>query len=154
MSELTGKVAIVTGAGRGIGRAHALALAAGGASVVVNNRSPEMADATVAEIESRGGRAVAHAGDVADWSTAEELVAAALHAFGSLDVLVNNAGLTRDRMSFKMSEEEWDEVVRVNLKGHFAPARFAAAHWRDTGPSPGRRIVNTASECGLTPQYD
>jgi NAD(P)-dependent dehydrogenase (short-subunit alcohol dehydrogenase family) len=151
VGELTGKVAIVTGAGRGLGRAHALALASGGASVVVNNRSPEIADAVVAEIHATGGRAVAHTGDVADWSTAEELVAAALAAFGALDVLVNNAGLTRDRMSFKMSEEEWDEVVRVNLKGHFAPVRFTAAHWRETGPAPGRRIVNTASEGGLFP---
>jgi NAD(P)-dependent dehydrogenase (short-subunit alcohol dehydrogenase family) len=151
VGELTGKVAIVTGAGRGLGRAHALALAAGGASVVVNNRSPEMADAVAAEIQSSGGDAVAHTGDVADWSTAEQLVTTALDAFGALDVLVNNAGLTADRMSFKMSEQEWDEVVRVNLKGHFAPARFTAAHWREAGPAPGRRIVNTASEGGLFP---
>ena len=151
MGELTGKVAIVTGAGRGLGRAHAVALAAGGASVVVNNRSAGMADAVVAEIQATGGRAVAHTGDVADWSTARELVATALGAFGALDVLVNNAGLTRDRMSFNMSEEEWDEVVRVNLKGHFAPSRFAATHWRETGPARGRRIVNTASEGGLFP---
>jgi NAD(P)-dependent dehydrogenase (short-subunit alcohol dehydrogenase family) len=151
VGELTGKVAIVTGAGRGLGRAHALALAAGGASVVVNNRSADAADTVVSEIQAAGGRAVAHAGDVADWTTARELVTTALDAFGGLDVLVNNAGLTRDRMSFNMSEEEWDEVLRVNLKGHFAPARFTAAHWRQTGPAPGRRIVNTASEGGLFP---
>ncbi|HEY8215890.1 MAG TPA: SDR family NAD(P)-dependent oxidoreductase, partial [Acidimicrobiia bacterium] len=151
MGELDGKVAIVTGAGRGLGRAHARALAAGGASVVVNNRSGDVADAVVAEIASSGGRAVAHTGDVADWATAEELVATALDAFGDVHVLVNNAGLTRDRMSFKMTEDEWDEVVRVNLKGHFAPARFTAAHWREAGSAEGRRIVNTASEGGLFP---
>jgi NAD(P)-dependent dehydrogenase (short-subunit alcohol dehydrogenase family) len=151
VGELAGKVAIVTGAGQGLGRAHALALADGGADVVVNNRSPGLAEAVVAEIESAGGRAVPHTGDVSDWSTAESLVATAVDEFGRLDVLVNNAGITRDRMSFKMSEDEWDDVVRVNLKGHFAPARFAGAHWRDVGHAGGRRIVNTASEGGLFP---
>jgi 3-oxoacyl-[acyl-carrier protein] reductase len=150
-AELAGRVAIVTGGGRGLGRAHALALAAGGASVVVNNRSPGAAEAVVAEIEARGGHAVAHTGDVADWSTAESLVATALETFGGLHVLVNNAGITRDRMSFKMAEAEWDEVVRVNLKGHFAPSRFIGAYWREAGSEPGRRIVNTTSEGGLFP---
>ena len=151
MGELAGKVAVVTGAGRGLGRAHALALAAGGACVVVNNRSPGPANDVVAEITSSGGEAVAHTGDVADWSAAEALVAAAVDAFGALDVLVNNAGLTRDRMSFTMSEDEWDEVIRVNLKGHFAPAHFTGVHWREVGPAQGRRIINTTSEGGLFP---
>jgi 3-oxoacyl-[acyl-carrier protein] reductase len=149
--DLTGRVAIVTGAGRGLGRAHALALAAAGARVIVNNRSPEPAGAVVAEIRAAGGEAVAHEGDVADWATAEALVTTAIETFGDLHVLVNNAGITRDRMSFNMTEDEWDEVVRANLKGHFAPSRFAGAYWRGAGEVPGRRIVNTTSEGGLFP---
>jgi len=148
---LAGRVAIVTGAGRGLGRAHALALSDAGASVVVNNRSREAADAVVAEIAERGGEAVAHVGDVSNWAIAEALIATAVDAFGDVHVLVNNAGITRDRMSFKMSEDEWDDVVQVNLKGHFAPSRFAGAHWREQGEAPGRRIVNTVSEGGLFP---
>ncbi|MFO7591840.1 MAG: SDR family NAD(P)-dependent oxidoreductase [Acidimicrobiia bacterium] len=148
---LAGRVAIVTGAGRGLGRAHALALAAAGVAVVVNNRSTDAAHSVVAEITGTGGRAVAHVGDVADWSTAEELVEQAVAEFGDLHILVNNAGITRDRMSFKMSEAEWDEVIRTNLKGHFAPSRFAGALWRERGVAPGRRIVNTTSEGGLFP---
>ena len=124
---LAGRVAVVTGAGRGLGRAHALALSDAGASVVVNNRSPEAAEAVVREIEERGGNAVAHVGDVSDWAVAESLLATAVDAFGDVHILVNNAGITRDRMSFKMSEDEWDDVVRVNLKGHFAPSRFVGA---------------------------
>jgi NAD(P)-dependent dehydrogenase (short-subunit alcohol dehydrogenase family) len=149
--DLSGRVAIVTGAGRGLGRAHALALAAWGARVVVNNRSPEPADAVADEIRAGGGDAIAHAGDVADWETAEGLVARAVDAFGDLHILVNNAGITRDRMSFNMTEDEWDDVVRANLKGHFAPSRFAGAYWRAQGASAGRRIVNTVSEGGLFP---
>ena len=149
--ELADRVAVVTGAGRGLGRAYALALAGGGARVVVNNRSAEPAEAVVAEIDAAGGRAVAHVGDVSDWSTAEGMVAKAVDAFGDLHVLVNNAGITRDRMSFKMGEDEWDDVVRVNLKGHFAPSRFAGAYWRESGAAEGRRIVNTTSEGGLFP---
>jgi NAD(P)-dependent dehydrogenase (short-subunit alcohol dehydrogenase family) len=148
---LLGRTAIVTGGGRGLGRAHAHALAAAGARVVVNNRSPEPAHEVVAEITAHGGEAVAHVGDVADWSTAERLIRTAVETFGDLHVLVNNAGITRDRMSFNMSEEEWDDVVRANLKGHFAPSRFAGAHWRAAGAAPGRRIVNTTSEGGLFP---
>jgi NAD(P)-dependent dehydrogenase (short-subunit alcohol dehydrogenase family) len=149
--SLDGRVAIVTGAGRGLGRAHALALAGAGARVVVNNRSPELGEAVAEEIRAAGGEAIVHAGDVADWSVAEGLVAAAVARFGDLHILVNNAGITRDRMSFNMSEEEWDDVVRANLKGHFAPSRFAGAHWRAQGEAPGRRIVNTTSEGGLFP---
>ena len=151
MKPLDGRVAIVTGAGRGLGRAHALALAAAGAHVVVNNRSADAADVVAAEIGRAGGDAVAHAGDVADWAVAEDLVATAVERLGNLHILVNNAGITRDRMSFNMSEEEWDDVVRTNLKGHFAPSRFAGAYWRAQGPAPGRRIVNTTSEGGLFP---
>jgi NAD(P)-dependent dehydrogenase (short-subunit alcohol dehydrogenase family) len=117
----------------------------------VNNRSPEAADEVVAEIHAAGGEAIAHSGDVADWSTAESLVTTAVEQLGDLHVLVNNAGITRDRMSFNMTEDEWDDVVRVNLKGHFAPCRFAGAYWREQGAAPGRRIVNTTSEGGLFP---
>ncbi|HEU5301113.1 MAG TPA: SDR family NAD(P)-dependent oxidoreductase [Acidimicrobiia bacterium] len=148
---LAGRVAIVTGAGRGLGRAHALALAAAGAAIVVNNRSSDAAHSVVAEITGTGGRAVAHVGDVADWSSAEGLVEQAVAEFGDLHILVNNAGITRDRMSFKMSEAEWDEVIRTNLTGHFAPSRFVGAFWREHGVADGRRIVNTVSEGGLFP---
>jgi NAD(P)-dependent dehydrogenase (short-subunit alcohol dehydrogenase family) len=151
VTDLSGRVAIVTGAGRGLGRAHAIALATAGARIVVNNRSGEAAESVVEEIRMGGGDAVAHVGSVAEWATAEALVQCAVESFGDLHVLVNNAGVTRDRMSFKMSEEEWDEVVDVNLKGHFAPSRFAGRYWRDQGPAPGRRIVNTTSEGGLFP---
>lgn len=117
----------------------------------MNNRSPDPADAVVDEIRTAGGEAVAHVGDVSDWGTAEALIMRAVDEYGDLHLLVNNAGITRDRMSFNMSEDEWDDVVRVNLKGHFAPSRFAGAFWRSQGESPGRRIVNTASEGGLFP---
>jgi NAD(P)-dependent dehydrogenase (short-subunit alcohol dehydrogenase family) len=149
--DLSGRVAIVTGGGRGLGRAHALALARAGARVVVNNRSPEPAEGVVEEIRASGGDALAHVGDVSEWATAEALIARAVEHFGDLHVLVNNAGITRDRMSFNMTEDEWDDVVRVNLKGHFAPSRFAGAYWRAQGAAPGRRIVNTTSEGGLFP---
>jgi 3-oxoacyl-[acyl-carrier protein] reductase len=148
---LGGRVAVVTGAGRGLGRAHAHALAAAGARVVVNNRSATAAHEVVAEIAGAGGEAIAHVGSVSDWATAEALVRTAIDEFGDLHILVNNAGITRDRMSFKMTEQEWDEVVDVNLKGHFAPARFAGEYWRGAGPASGRRIVNTVSEGGLFP---
>ncbi|OBK68549.1 short-chain dehydrogenase [Mycobacterium colombiense] len=160
MGLLDGRVAIVTGAGRGLGRAHALALAAEGAFVVVNDpgvggdgsgNDPAPAELVVAEIEELGGRATANLDSCADWRAAENLVAQAVDTFGSLDVLVNNAGILRDKMSFNMSEDDWDSVMNVHLKGHFAPARFAAAHWRaraKAGKEIYGRIINTSSESG------
>ncbi|MFI6640052.1 3-oxoacyl-ACP reductase [Streptomyces sp. NPDC050504] len=165
---LEGLSAVVTGAGRGLGRAEALELARLGAAVVVNDygqpgrdgsgeASAAPADAVVAEIEAAGGRAVAHIGDVSDHEQARELVDLAVSAYGKLDILVNNAGILRDRMVFSMSEDEWDSVVRVHLKGHFNTVRFASAHWRaraKTGGGGGGgavygRIVNTSSEAFL-----
>src|SRR5438270_7830830 len=159
--RLDGKVAIVTGAGRGSGREHALALAAAGAKVVVNDLGAtlagEGADATpaqevVGEIEAAGGAAVANGDDVADFAGAERLVAQALSAYGRLDVLVNNAGITRDRMLVNMTEAEWDDVINVHLKGHFAPTRHAAAHWRElskAGEEVRARVINTSSPSGV-----
>ncbi len=154
---LDDKVAIVTGAGRGLGRSHALELARQGARVVVNDYAPPGAENpaadVVSEIEAAGGTAVAHAGDVASWDESGEMVALAVDTWGSLDILVNNAGVLRDRMVFNMSEQEWDAVIRVHLKGHFCPTRHAVEHWRNRskaadGPVYGR-IVNTSSEAGL-----
>jgi 3-oxoacyl-[acyl-carrier protein] reductase len=150
--SLTGRVAVVTGAGAGLGRAEALALAAEGADVVLNDLTPG-ADAVVEEIERGGGKAVLVTGDIAERETADALVGTALERFGGLHVVVNNAGLVRDRMLFGMSDEEWDQVVRVHLRGHFLLTRNAAAHWRarskeSGGPVYGR-IVNTSSEAFL-----
>lgn len=147
----SGRVVVVTGAGQGLGRAHALAFAAEGARVVVNDIGPAAED-VVREIEAAGGTAVASSGDVADWEYARSLVELAVATYGRLDALVNNAGLVRDRMLVNLSEAEWDEVVRVDLKGHFAPLRHAAAYWRDrakAGEPVAARVVNTSSGAGL-----
>jgi NAD(P)-dependent dehydrogenase (short-subunit alcohol dehydrogenase family) len=156
-----GRVVIVTGAGRGLGRAHALELAAQGARVVVNDLGCELdgtgggsgpAGEVVDEIRRSGGEAVANGDDVADFDGAGRIVAAALDAFGRLDAVVNNAGFVRDRMFANAAEDEWDAVVRVHLKGHFAVARHAAAHWRDlakAGEPVDARIINTSSGAGI-----
>jgi len=159
--DLSGKVAIVTGAGRGIGRAHALALAEAGARVVVNDLGVSLtgeggdtspAQEVVAEIEAGGSEAVADGADVADFAAAKGLVEHALEAFGRLDILVNNAGILRDRMLVNMDEAEWDSVITVHLKGHFAPTRHAAAHWRErskAGEEVRARVINTSSPSGV-----
>lgn len=161
MTLCDGRVAIVTGAGRGIGREHALMLAEHGAAVVVNDvgGTPEgtgndlsPAQQVVAEIEEMGGRAIVNGADVADWDQSKAMVDEAIDTFGRLDVVVNNAGILRDRMMVNMTEEEWDSVVRVHLKGTFAPARHAAAHWRELakqGDPVDARIINTTSVSGI-----
>ncbi|MEY2468102.1 MAG: hypothetical protein QOF21_800 [Actinomycetota bacterium] len=152
MNTLEGKVAVVTGAGRGIGRGEALALAAEGAKVLVNDMEEALAKEVVAEIAGAGSTAITNGSDVASWSGAEAMIRQAVDELGGLDVLVNNAGFLRDQISFKMTEENFDDVVRVHLKGHFAPARFACEYWRDrfkTGDERGGAIVNTVSEAGL-----
>ncbi|MER7006775.1 SDR family NAD(P)-dependent oxidoreductase [Dactylosporangium sp. NPDC000555] len=149
--DLSGRVAIVTGAGRGLGRAEALALGAAGASVVVNDVDAAAGE-VVDEIVSAGGEAVADHGDVADLAQAGALVDTAVRVFGRLDVLVNNAGIVRDRMVFTMSEREWDDVLRVHLRGHFCTTRWATAYWRaeaKAGRAVSASIVNTASEAFL-----
>ena len=150
---LAGRTALVTGAGQGLGRAEALALSAAGARVVVNDYDGDTAASVVKEIEAAGGEAVAAQGNVAEWATAESLVRTAVDAFGSLDVLVNNAGILRDRMIFNISEEEWDSVLAVHLKGHAAMTHFATAHWREQSKAAGAavyaRVVNTSSEAFL-----
>lgn len=152
MGALRGRVAIVTGAGRGIGRSHALLFAEEGASVVVNDIDPLAAGEVVDEIQSTGGAALAFAGSVAEWDAARRLVEAAVEQFGDLHVLVNNAGEIRDRAIVNMAEADWDDVVASNLKGHFAPTRWAAAYWRQqckAGDEGDRSIVNTTSTSGL-----
>ncbi|MFD8048472.1 3-oxoacyl-ACP reductase [Streptomyces chartreusis] len=161
---LEGLSAVVTGAGRGLGRAEALELARLGAAVVVNDfgqpgrdgsgeASAAPAEEVAAEIRAAGGKALSHTGDVADFRQAGELIRLAIAEFGKLDVLVNNAGILRDRMVFSMTEEEWDSVIRVHLKGHFNTTHFAAAHWRERSKVAGGavygRIVNTSSEAFL-----
>ncbi len=161
---LEGRVAIVTGAGRGIGRAHALELARQGAKVVVNDfgvslsgqKEGEPASGpaydVVAEIEALGGEAVVNGADVADFEQAAAMVQQAIDTFGGLDVLVNNAGFVRDRMLVNTAEDEWDAVIRVHLKGHFAPLRHAGAYWRTEakeGRARAARVINTSSGAGL-----
>lgn len=160
-SLLEGRVAIVTGAGRGIGRAHALELASHGAAVVVNDYGVSLAgedtgetpaEQVVAEIAAAGGRAVVNRADVADFEAAGAMVRQAIDTFGGLDILVNNAGFVRDRMLVNTSEEEWDAVVRVHLKGHFAPLRHAGAYWRAEAKADRQRaarVINTSSGAGL-----
>ncbi len=156
-----GRVIIVTGAGRGIGREHALEFARQGAHVVVNDvgaevdgssGSPSAAAEVVEEIRQLGGEAIVNGDDVADWDGAARLVHTAIEHFGRLDTLVANAGILRDRMLVNMSEAEWDAVMRVHLKGHFAPLRHAAAYWRDRSKAGERneaRVVLTSSGAGL-----
>jgi NAD(P)-dependent dehydrogenase (short-subunit alcohol dehydrogenase family) len=161
MAALTGRVAIITGAGRGIGREHALLFAQLGARVVVNDlgSAPDgsgagasPADEVVATIRARGGSAIANYDDVADSAGAQRLLQAAVDEFGQLDVLVNNAGILRDRMLVNMTDAEWDAVIRVHLRGHFLPLRAAAAHWRErtkNGEAVAASVVNTSSTSGL-----
>jgi NAD(P)-dependent dehydrogenase (short-subunit alcohol dehydrogenase family) len=161
MNTMKGRVAVITGAGRGIGREHALLFASEGAKVVVNdlggNPDGTGADASPAtqvvdEIVAAGGEAVANHDNVTDWDGAKRMIDAAVEAFGDLHVLVNNAGILRDRMLVNMSEDEWDAVVEVHLKGHFAPLRHAAGYWRDqtkAGNEAKRAVVNTSSTSGL-----
>ena len=159
MGTLDGRVAIVTGAGRGIGRSTSLLLASEGASVVVNDLGGAMdgtgrdsgpAQAVVDEITGAGGKAVASGADVSDHAAAEDLIKTAIAEFGRLDVLVNVAGILRDRMIFNMSEQEWDDVIRVHLKGTFNTSKFAAAHWRSLREeSAQNRIINFTSVSGL-----
>ncbi|NLU82260.1 3-oxoacyl-ACP reductase [Rhodococcus sp. HNM0569] len=152
--SLDGRVALVTGAGDGLGRAEAVALAKAGASVVVNDLAADArTERTLDELRTLGAKAEFVAGDVGERSTADALMATAESQFGSVDVVVNNAGITRDRMLFNMSDEEWDAVVKVHLRGHFLLTRNAATYWRGRSKAAGApvygRIVNTASEAGL-----
>ena len=161
MGALDGRVAIITGAGRGIGREHALLFASEGAKVVVNDlggaadgtggdKTP--AQQVVAEIEAMGGEAIVNGDDVSDWEGGQRLVNAAIEHFGDLHVLVNNAGILRDRVLVNMTEEEWDAVIKVHLKGHFIPTRFAATYWREqtkAGKTVKAAVVNTSSTSGL-----
>ncbi|MCH9838795.1 MAG: SDR family oxidoreductase [Ilumatobacter sp.] len=161
MTSLDGRVAIITGAGRGIGREHALFFAAEGARVVVNDHGSSNdgsasgespSDDVVSEIRDAGGEAVSNTDDVADWAGAERLIQTAIDAFGDLDVVVNNAGILRDRTIVNMTEAEWDDVVGVHLKGHFAPTRHAAVYWRTehkAGRRKRRNLVHTSSTSGL-----
>jgi NAD(P)-dependent dehydrogenase (short-subunit alcohol dehydrogenase family) len=161
MGALDGRVAIITGAGRGLGREHALLFAREGAKVVVNDLGGDMhgeggdlspAMQTVADIEAFGGEAVVNGDNVADWEGAQRLVQQAVDTFGDLHVLVNNAGILRDRVIINMTEAEWDAVINVHLKGHFAPTRHAAVYWREqskAGKEVKASIIHTTSTSGL-----
>src|SRR5438034_6242278 len=161
MGALDGRVAIITGSGRGIGREHALLFAHEGAKVVINDlggaidgsgddRTP--AQQVVDEIKAMGGEAIANADNVADWEGGQRLVNSAIEAFGDLHILVNNAGILRDRVLVNMTEEEWDSVIHVHLKGHFLPTSWAAAYWREqskAGTPVKANVINTSSTSGL-----
>ena len=161
MGSLDGRVAIITGAGRGIGREHSLFFASEGAKVVVNDlggtndgtgADVTPAQSVVDEIKALGGEAVANGDNVADWQGAQNLINTAIETFGDLDILVNNAGILRDRVIVNMTEAEWDAVINVHLKGHFAPTRWAAAYWREqhkAGVTKPRNLVHTSSTSGL-----
>jgi NAD(P)-dependent dehydrogenase (short-subunit alcohol dehydrogenase family) len=161
MGALDGRVAIITGAGRGLGREHALLFAQEGAKVVVNDLGgdmhgdggdPSAAMEVVAEIEALGGEAIVNGANVADWEGARSLVQQAVDTFGDLHVLVNNAGILRDRVVVNMTEQEWDAVIAVHLKGHFAPTHFAAAYWREqtkAGRDVNASIIHTSSTSGI-----
>ncbi|MDQ3108099.1 MAG: SDR family oxidoreductase [Actinomycetota bacterium] len=161
MGIVDGKVVIVTGAGRGIGRGHAIEFARQGAKVVVNDLGGAVegsgsdlspAQEVVEEIKGMGGEAVANGDNVADWEGAQRLINSAVETFGDLNVLVNNAGILRDRMLVNMTEEEWDAVINVHLKGTFAPTRWAATYWREkvkAGETVDARIINTSSTSGI-----
>jgi NAD(P)-dependent dehydrogenase (short-subunit alcohol dehydrogenase family) len=161
MGALDGRVAIITGAGRGIGREHALLFAAEGAKVVVNDLGGTVdgsgddrsaAQQVVDELTAMGAEAIANDDDIADWEGGRRLVASAVEAFGDLHILVNNAGILRDKMLVNMSAEEWDSVIHVHLKGHFVPTRHAAAYWREKvkdGTEVRAAVVNTSSTSGL-----
>ena len=155
MGHLDGKVAIITGGGRGIGREHALYFGSEGAKVVVNdlaNGPDSAAEQVAAEIRAIGGSAIANHDDVASWDGGRRMVEAAVEAFGDLHVLVNNAGILRDRLLVNMNEDEWDSIIEVHLKGHFVPMRHAAAYWRErskSGEGVSASIINTSSTSGL-----
>ncbi|MGH8787115.1 MAG: SDR family oxidoreductase [Cupriavidus necator] len=162
MSQLCkDRVVVITGAGRGIGREYALEFARQGATVVVNDlggrgegggAASGPAQEVVAEIRAAGGEAIANFDDVADWAGAERMIRAAIDTFGGLDVLVNNAGILRDRTLVNMTEEDWDSVIRVHMRGTFAPSRHAAAYWREeskAGRQRAARLINTSSSSGL-----
>ena len=161
MGTLDGRVAIITGAGRGLGREHALLFASQGAKVVVNDLGGANdgsgsdltpAQQTVADIKAMGGEAIVNGDNVADWAGAKRMVDSAIETFGDLDILVNNAGILRDRMLFSMAENEWDSVIEVHLKGHFAPTHHASVYWREqakAGVTRARNLVHTSSTSGL-----
>lgn len=150
---LDGKTAIVTGAGHGLGRAEAIGLASAGARLVLNDLAGPAVHAVADEITAAGGQVAVCEGDIGEWSTGETMLTAALRSFGGLDIVVNNAGVLRDRMVFSMSAEEWDLVLRVHLRGHFITTRLATGYWRDASKKAGRpvyaRIINTSSEAFL-----